>query len=66
MQKLHGLIEQYIGFCREKALGVGFYVYKPERIEYIVKGDESEEELDKMEKCGISPVKLVRTHLFSE
>ena len=45
---------------------MGFYVYKPERIEYIVKGDESEEELDKMEKRGISLVKLVRMDLFSK
>ena len=43
-----------------------FYVFRPEAIEYIVKGDESEEELDRMEKRGISLVKLVRRDLFSE
>lgn len=50
----------------ENCEGIGyfagvFYAYKPERIEYAVKGDETEKELEGMEKRGISLIKLVRT-----
>jgi len=38
-----------------------FGCFKPERIEYIVKDDDSEEKLERMEKRGITLVKLVRT-----
>lgn len=37
-----------------------FQAFKPERIEYVVKGDETEEELAKLEKRGITPVKVVK------
>lgn len=37
-----------------------FHAFKPERIEYIIKGDETEKELERMEKQGITLVKLVR------
>jgi hypothetical protein len=35
-----------------------FSVFKPDRIEYVVKGDESEEELDALEKRGLTLVKV--------
>ncbi len=35
--------------------------FRPDRVEYVVKGDESEEELDRLEKRGLSLVKLVRS-----
>lgn len=38
-----------------------FGVFKPERIEYIVKEDDTEEKLDRLEKRGITLIKLVRT-----
>lgn len=45
-----------------------FTIFKPQRIEYIIKGDETEKELEKMEKRRIT---LVRIHkkqnsLFNE
>lgn len=33
-----------------------FYAFKPDRIEYVVAGDESEEEIERLEKRGITPV----------
>ena len=36
-----------------------FTAFKPERIEYIVKGDETEEEIERMEKRGITLIKVV-------
>jgi len=38
-----------------------FGAYKPTHIEYIVKGDESEEDLGAMEERGVKLVRLVRT-----
>lgn len=35
-------------------------VFKPTAIEYIVKGDETDEEIEALEKRGISPVKVIR------
>lgn len=35
-------------------------VFKPLRVEYIVKGDETDEQLAALEKRGIEPVKVVR------
>jgi hypothetical protein len=35
-----------------------FRVFKPERIEYVVKGDETEEELEALVKRGLTPVKV--------
>ena len=46
---------------KEEDVGGIFHVFKPERIEYIIKGDETEEDLDRMEKRGITLIKLVRT-----
>lgn len=37
-----------------------FRAFKPTRVEYIVKGDETEEELNNKEKRGITLVKVVR------
>lgn len=34
-------------------------VFKPRAIEYVVKGDETDEEIEAFEKRGISPVKVV-------
>jgi len=36
-----------------------FQVFRPERIEKIVSGDESKEEIEKMEARGITPVKVI-------
>ena len=36
-----------------------FYLFRPERIEYVVKGDESDEDLERLEKRGIEPVKVI-------
>ena len=36
-----------------------FQVFRPERIEYVVKGDETEEELERIVKRGMTPVKVV-------
>jgi hypothetical protein len=35
-----------------------FTMFTPDRIEYVVKGDESEEQLDRMEKRGITLVRV--------
>jgi hypothetical protein len=35
-------------------------VFKPTALEYIVKGSETDEELEALEKRGISPVKVIR------
>jgi len=37
-----------------------FQAFKPEAIEYIIKGDETQEEIDRMEKRGISLVDVVK------
>ena len=37
-----------------------FYVYRPKRVEYIVRGNESEELLDYMESLGMTLVKVER------
>lgn len=37
-----------------------FHVWKPDRIEYVVKGDETEEELDRLESRGLSLVQVYR------
>ena len=37
-----------------------FHAFKPSAIEYVVKGDESEEELARKEKRGITLVQIVR------
>lgn len=37
-----------------------FHAFMPTAIEYVVKGDETEDELAKLEKRGITPVKVVR------
>lgn len=41
-----------------RAPGV-FHLFRPERIEYVVRGDETEEELEKLGKRGIEPVRVV-------
>lgn len=38
-----------------------FHAFKPSRVEYIVTGKETEEELDKLEARGFTLIKLVRT-----
>lgn len=42
----------------EFAAGV-FHIWRPDRVEYVVKGDESEEELERLVKRGIEPVRVV-------
>ena len=37
-----------------------FTAFRPERIEYIVTGKESQEELDRMEERGITLIDLVK------
>ena len=36
-----------------------FHVWRPDRVEYVVKGTETEEELAALEQRGIEPVKVV-------
>lgn len=36
-----------------------FQMFQPDRIEYVVKGDESEEELDRLEARGLSLVRVI-------
>lgn len=36
-----------------------FYCLKPTALEYIVKGDETDEEIEALEKRGLTPVKVV-------
>ena len=36
-----------------------FYLFKPERVEYVVREDDDEEKLERMRKRGIEPVKVV-------
>lgn len=36
-----------------------FHLFRPEAIEYVTKGTESEEELDKLVERGITPVRVV-------
>lgn len=36
-----------------------FYVFQPARIEYVVKGDETLEEIEALNKRGIEPVKVI-------
>lgn len=37
-----------------------FSLFKPERVEYVVHGHEEQDELDRLRKRGIEPVKVVR------
>ena len=37
-----------------------FHVWRPDRIEYVTKGDETQEELEALVKRGIIPVKVKR------
>jgi hypothetical protein len=37
-----------------------FHIFRPQRIEYVVKNDDSEEKLEQLEKRGISLVKVKR------
>ena len=43
----------------ESAPGI-FYMFRPDAVEYVVKGDESPEGLAALERRGITPVKVVR------
>jgi hypothetical protein len=36
-----------------------FHIFRPQRIEYVVKGDETDDELAAFEKRGVEPVKVV-------
>ena len=38
-----------------------FHAFKPRAVEYVVKGDETDDELDRLEKRGITPVRVERT-----
>jgi len=42
-----------------------FYAFKPTGLEYIIKGDESEEELERLEKQGFSLINLVKKESMS-
>ena len=37
-----------------------FHAFKPDAVEYVVKGDETKQELKDLEKRGITPVKVVK------
>jgi hypothetical protein len=36
-----------------------FYLFKPQRVEYVVKGDETPEQLERLAKRGVTPVKVI-------
>lgn len=36
-----------------------FFVFKPTAVEYVVKGDEAEEEIERLERRGVVPVKVI-------
>ena len=38
-----------------------FHAFKPTAVEYVITGDETEEELDRMEKRGLTLVKVVKS-----
>ncbi|MDI6852928.1 MAG: hypothetical protein QME75_04900 [Deltaproteobacteria bacterium] len=42
----------------EYAPGV-FYIFRPERVEYVVRGDETPEQLQRLIDRGITPVKVI-------
>jgi hypothetical protein len=59
-------LEEVSEFECEACHGAGskpgiFFMFKPQRIEYIVKDDDNEETLERKEKRGFTLVKLVRT-----
>lgn len=44
-----------------------FYAFKPERVEYVVKEDDDEKKLERLEKRGITPVKVeITDDLFDD
>ena len=43
-----------------------FQIYKPTAVEYVMKGDESEEEIESMIKRGITPVRIEKEGLTRE
>jgi len=43
-----------------------FRAYRPTGIEYVVKGDETDEDLEKMVKRGITPVKVEKEDITSD
>jgi hypothetical protein len=43
-----------------KMLPAIFHAFRPDRVEYVTRGDESDEEIERMRKRGITPVKVVR------
>jgi hypothetical protein len=54
--------ETWVAIAHRKAVlysspGI-FYIFKPDRIEYVVRGDETEQELERLMKRGLSPVRV--------
>lgn len=62
-----GETQVYVAHIKAITNGTGeghpgiFHIFRPQRIEYVVKGTESEEELSAFEKRGITLVRLVRS-----
>lgn len=50
------------GSGEEKWQAAIFHVWRPDRIEYVCRGDESQEELEALVKRGITPVKVKRAN----
>ena len=48
------------GYEPGEITGAVYSVFKPEAIQYVVKGDEPEDELERMRERGITPVHVVR------
>lgn len=48
------------GLRKEKFVPAIFAVFRPSAIEYIVKGDETKEQMESLEKRGITAIKVVR------
>lgn len=51
--------QEPLDWTNDHAPGI-FYVFRPTAIEYVVKGDETDEELERLEKRGITPVRIVK------
>lgn len=51
--------EQCEGFGKVTLPGI-FHMFQPTAVEYVVKGDETEEELERMEKRGLTLIRVVR------
>lgn len=56
-------VEEHCDTCKDTRLipqAAIFHAFKPTAIEYVVRGDETDEELQRLMNRGITPVKVIR------